>query len=357
VAVLEALGLYSPRNLSDLALRLNMPRPSLRYRIKNLKSNFSLSFYGNIYHTLIGLRKTIVFATAKPGYEELLYECLKANDYWLYLSQCVEPFKCLAVYGIPAGHEENFGHFLNQLQALGPANDVSSFWSTCVQTINATGTWFDKSSEEWKFPWNAWLEEIQKTEGKLPYTLIEPDEYAQKADWLDIMILKELEKDSSIKLTDIAKKFNTSLERVMYHFKHHVIEKGMFEGFQIIARHYGNVPAESYFFQFHFKNRENLTKYACSMINKPFARFMGKEYGQNRLFAQIYLPKEQLRNFTRANSQLIRQGFLENYEFLSQDITKTERQTISYEYFKNRSWKYDSEKYVENLKSTVKQFT
>jgi DNA-binding Lrp family transcriptional regulator len=357
VAILEGLALHNPRNISDLATQLNIPRPTLRYRLKNLHSNFSLNLYGNIYHTFIGLRKVVVSADARPGYEELLYECLKTNDYWLYVSQCIGALRCLAVYGIPAGKEKEFEGFISQLQEISLVHSVSFFWSTCVQTINATGAWFDKASEEWSFPWDSWVKEVHRTQAELPYTLKEPDAYVQKADWLDIMMLKELEKDSTIKLTEIAKKLGTSLERVIYHFKNHVLEKGMFEGYQVIAEHYKSLFADSYFFQFYFKNRENLTKFACSLLYKPFARYMGKEYGKNRLFAQIYLPKEQLGNFQKAISKLVRTGLLETYEYVIQDTTRTQRQTISYEFFKDNKWEYDDKKYVNRLRSTVKQFT
>jgi DNA-binding Lrp family transcriptional regulator len=263
----------------------------------------------------------------------------------------------LAVYGIPAGQEKAFETYLDRLRESGPVRNISFFWSTCVQTINATGAWFDKTSEEWSFPWDSWVEEVQKTQADLPYTLKEPDAYIQKADWLDIMILKELEKNSTIKLIKIARKLDTSLERVMYHFKNHVLKEGMFEGYQIVAEHYKNCCAESHFFQFYFRNLENLRKFACSLMNKPFARFMGKEYGNNRLFAQIYLPKEQLSKFMRANSKLVREGLLENYEFTTQDMAKTQRQTISFEFFKDGDWEYDNEKYVDKLRVTVEQFT
>ena len=357
VAILEGLALHNPRNMSDLATQLNMPRPSLRYRIKNLQSHFSLNVYGNIYHTHIGLRKAIVFADAKPGYEELLYECLKTNDYWLYVSQSIGAFRCLAIYGVPVEREKEFEGFISQLQELSQVQNTSFFWSTCIQTINATGAWFDKASEQWSFPWDSWMQEVQTNQGELPYTLREPDAYVQKADWTDIMVLKELEKNSTIKFSEIAKKLGTSLENVIYHYKKHVIEKGMFEGYQVIADHYKTLSPDSYFFQFYFKNRENLTKFASSLMYRPFARSMGKEYGKNRLFAQIYLPKEQLRNFLKTISKLVREGFLETYEYLIQDMNRTERQTISYEFFENKHWKYDNKKHMEKLRSTIKQFT
>jgi DNA-binding Lrp family transcriptional regulator len=355
IAILEGLASHDPRNMSDLATKLKMPRPSLRYRIKYLRSNFSLKFFGNVYHTYIGLRKVLVFADAKPGYEELLYECLKTNDYWLYVSQCIGTLRCLAIYGVPSGKERKFERFLGQLRRLNIVRSVNFLWSTCMQTINATSAWFDKTSEEWRFPWDSWVEEAQTTRGELPYTLREPEQYLQKADWVDILILKELEKDSTIKLTDIAKKLSTSLERVMYHFRNHVIEEGMFEGHQVIAEHYKSLFADHYFFQFYFGNHENLTKFASSLMHKPFARCMGKEYGKNRLFVQVYLPREQLKNFLKAVSRLVRIRFLETYEYVIQDITRTQRQTISYEFFKDNSWEYDDRKYVEKLWFTVRE--
>jgi len=357
IAVLEGMALYDPRNVSDLALKLKIPRPSLRYRIKKLHSDFSLNLYGNIYHTFIGLRKAVVFADAKPGYEELVYECMKSNDYWLYMSQCISLPKCLAIYGIPLEKEKAFEGFLDELQELNPVRNVSFLWSTCIQVINTTGKWFDKASEEWKFPWDAWVQEVRTNEGELPYTLREPDAYVQKADWFDIMILKELEKDSTIRLTEVAKKLGASLERVIYHYRNHVLGKGMFEGYQVIAEHYTDECSNSYFFQLHFKTRETLTKLANSLTGKPFARYMGKEYGKNRFFVQIYLPQAQLRGFLRALSGLVRSGFLETYEYVIQDLARTQRQTISYEYFKNNAWEYDEKKYSEKLRSTIEQFT
>ena len=280
---------------------------------------------------------------------------MKANDYWLYVSQCIEASRCLAIYGIPAGKEKKFEEFIGRFQELGLAGNVNRIWSTCIQNINATFAWLDKTSGEWDFPWDSWIEEVKTNEGELPYTLREPDEYIQKADWIDVMILKELEKDCTIKLKDIAKKLDMSLQRLRYHYKNHVIKEGMFEGNQVIAEYYSGSPSDLHFFTFSFKNRENLTKLACSLMYKPFAKGMGKEYGKNRLFAQIYLPREQLRNFIASLGKLVRAGFLETYEYVIQDPVKKERQTISYEFFRDGKWEYDDERYLEKLQSIVKR--
>lgn len=347
--------------MSKLSAKLNMPNATLRRRINYLRSHFSLLLSGSVYHTNIGLRKVVVFAESKPGYEELFYQCLKSNDYWLYVSQCVGVPKCLAIYGIPAGKEKEFEEFLSKFEELDPVCNVKFFWSTCFQNINMTSAWFDNASEEWIFSWDSWLKEVLTEEvltekGELPYTLRDPDDYVQKADWIDIMILKELEKNSAIKLKEIAEMLGISSQGLKYHFENHVIKEKMFEGPQIIAEHYKGLSPDTYYFRFVFNDYENLAKFAISLMNKPFARVVGKVYRLNQLFVQVYLPRQQLRNLIETLSKLVRAGFLDTYEYVIQDLAKTKRQTISYEFFKDNKWLYDHEKHLEKLQSTVKRF-
>jgi len=356
IRVLEGLALYDARNQTKLATQLKMPRETLRHRIKRLRSNFSLYLQGNVYHTNIGLRKVMVLAESKPGYEELLYQCLKSNDYWLYVSQCIGAPKCVATYGIPAEKGREFEEFMSKLGELDQIYDVNFFWCTSIHTVNTTSTWFDKTSEEWIFPWDSWVKEVQASRGELPYPLKEPEAYVQKADWIDIMILKELEKNCTIKLEAIAKMLNMSSQRVRYHLENHVIKEQMFEGPQILADHYKGLSPNTYFFIFTFKNHQNFAKFTHSLLNKPFPRAMGKTYGKNQLFVRIYLPRQQLRNFIETLSRLVRIRFLETYEYVIEDLTRTQRQTISYEFFKDNNWEYDDKKYLEKLQSTVKQF-
>jgi len=356
VQVLEGLALYGPKNTSKVAAKLNMPIATVRRRINHLHSQFSLFLQGTIYHTNIGLRKVAVFAESKPGYEEVLYESLKCNDYWLYVSECVGSSKCLAVYGIPAGREKQFEEFLKKLEQLDLTCGVRFYFSTCFQNVNATSVWFDDTSEEWIFSWDSWLKEVMMGKRALPYTLKDPVDYPQKADWVDIMILKELENNSAIKLKDIAKMLGTSLQRVKYHLDNHIAKEKMFEGPQILADHFRGLSPETYYFRFVFSNYENLAKFASSLLDKPFVRTVGKVYGMDQLLVQVYLPRGQLRNLIDTLSKLVRTGFLNTYEYLIQDLTKTQRDSIPYQLFKDNKWLYDHEKYLEKLQSTANRF-
>jgi DNA-binding Lrp family transcriptional regulator len=342
--------------MTRTAAKLKIPRETLRVRIKRLRAHFSLYVQANLYHTHIGLRKISLTAESKPGFEQVLYQYLKTHDYWLYVSQCIGVPRCTALYGIPAGHEEEFEQFAEKLKEQEIVKNVSYFWTTCIHNINTTGTWFDSKTQEWTFPWDKWIREIHHCQGELPFTLREPDGYFQRADWIDIMILKELEKDYTIKFRALARKLAVPPQLIKYHYENHIIKDQMLEGPQVLAEHFKGLSPDTCLFLFAFPNHENLRKFALSMMDKPFARAIGKTYGKNRLFARLYLPRQQTRNFIEALSKLVQTGFLESYEYLIEDLSRTERQTISYEFFKDSQWEYNHEKYLRKLQSTAKNY-
>jgi hypothetical protein len=261
----------------------------------------------------------------------------------------------LTIYGIPAGKENEFAEFMHRLGKIKRVCNVDFIWSTCIRTINVTRLWFDRTTEQWIFPWDSWLKEMESSPLNLPYTLKEPEAYLQKADWTDIMILKELEKNSGVKLKKIGKMLNLSLQVIKYHYEKHVIKEQMFDCPQILANHYRDLSPDTYYFRFFFGNSHNLARFANSLNNKPFARAVGKAYNRNQLFVQIYLPKQQLRNFIETLSKLVKTGFLVSYEYLIMDSQKREKQTISYEYFKGDNWEYDHKKYLENLRRIAQE--
>ena len=347
--ILEALGVYGPRNISKLANRINVPVSTVRDRIKNLKSHFSLRVRVNVYHTFIGLKKAFVFARATPGYERLLYESMKANGYWLYLTACYDtPESFYGIYGIPIDHTEEFEQFVKQIEKLRIAQNIDLFWSTCIHTVNLTCNWYDHKPEGWIFKWNKWIENIESQGTSLPYTLVELESYPQKADRIDIAILKELRKNAECKLRDIAKSLEVSPQTVQYHFKNHVIGKGLIEGYVVFLPHFETV-SDNYCFRFSFHDEKNMAKFALSLKDKPFVRSIGKIFGKNALFVHIYLPRKEFRSFVDTLSRIIRNGLMENYDYVIEDPSRKQAQTISYEFFEDKSWTYDHKEHMKRL--------
>ena len=349
IKILEALGVYGPRSITKLARRINVPTSTMRDRIKNLKSHFSLLLRVSVYHTFIGLKKAFVFARATPGHERLLWESMKANGYWLYLTARYDaPESFYGIYGIPIDHMEEFEQFVKQIQKLRIAQSIDLFWSTCIHTVNLTDNWYDHESDQWVFEWDKWIGDIESQGTSLPYTLVEPESYPQKADRIDIIILKELQKNAECKLRDIAKLLDVFPQTVQYHFKKHVIAKDLIEGYVVSLPHFETV-SDSYCFRFNFHDQKSMAKFALSLKDKPFVRSIGKIFGKNALFIHIYLPRKEFRGFTDSLSKLIRNGLMKSYDYTIEDLSRKEAQTISYEFFKDKTWIYDHKEYMKRL--------
>ena len=358
VRIIESLGEHGPRNITEIAKKLNVARGTVLARIKRMSSSFYLRMFANVYHTNLGLKKAVVFAKASPGNEELLLNCMKVNKFYIYLSRCYGMFEgCLGIYVIPKDQCGKFERFVQEIKKLGVAQNLELFWSTCFHTVNRTTNWFDKTSERWAFPWDEWIEEVRTEQDALPYTLVDPKDFPMMADATDLFILKEMEKNATIDLIDIARKLGTSLQNLRYHYKEHVEKKGLLEVFQIFFLPFDQAVSDMFFFVFKFDDYERLAKFARSLLDKPFVYIVGKILGQNAIISQVYLPRQEFRRFVDSLSKLVRTGYLQNYDYVIQDLRpeKWSRATIPFEFFKDGSWTYDYRGHLKGLHDTVKK--
>jgi DNA-binding Lrp family transcriptional regulator len=351
----EALEVEGPRNITKVARKLGIPAETLRKRVRRMASQFSWQFHLNIYHTYLGLKKAFVFAQAIPGYEELLFDCLKTNDFWLYVNRCYGMNEgCVALYTIPSSESGNFEEFVRQLEERGIASQTQIVWSTCFHYVHQMTNWFDKASKTWNFQWDKWSKEIPKQSTKLPYTLRDPEEFPIKADKTDLLILKELEKNPLVRMTELAQKIGISQQLAAYHYLRHIQEQNLIESFEIIHPYFDKTSSDYFVFLLEFDSSETFAKFASSLLDKPFARGLGKVLGANALIAHLYLPRTEFRRFVDHLSNLIRARMLKKYTYVIQDLGKASRQTISYEYFERKKWTYDHEKHLRNLEKAAK---
>ncbi|MCW3993737.1 MAG: AsnC family protein, partial [Candidatus Bathyarchaeota archaeon] len=198
VKILQALCEVGPRNFSSVARTVGISRKKLELRIKRMHSNpqFYLRMLTSIYHTNIGLRKAVVFLEAEPGMEQLLFDCLLVNGFWIYACRSYGRGEgCTAMYAVPIEHCKELEEFIHELKRLGVAKTAHIYWSTCFQGGRITSDWFDSCQVNWVFRWDDWIKEVQTQTTDLPYTLIEAKSYPNYADEIDIKMLMELEKD------------------------------------------------------------------------------------------------------------------------------------------------------------------
>ena len=292
VKILEAISFLGPRNLALIARHLDLPATTVQYRVRRLLDNSLLFFHLNAYHTYMGLKKAVIFVNATPGYESLLLECLRKNDFWIFLCRIYGPYEgCAGTWTIPKENADEFIAYLESLRELGIAASYEINWTTCHEGIPVLSKWFSVVDKEWTFNWEEWVNEIAVIEGELPWTLEEPPDWPIKVDYEDLLILKELDIDGRQSFTDISKKVGLPLGVIKYHFTEHVAKRGLIEGYQVDIARFPILFSKYVFFRFKFDSHEKFKKFAISLHDKPFPIFLGKVLGENALVCQMYLPE------------------------------------------------------------------
>jgi DNA-binding Lrp family transcriptional regulator len=355
--ILEAISGLGPRNFTAVARKIGISRESLRYRLNRMQSNpnIFLRCHSTTYHTNLGLRKVVSVLTATPGYESALLDCLKVNGYWIYLSRFYGKGEgCLATYTIPVEHSKEFERFIRRIEELGVAKSSTLFWSTCFQPGTLTSAWFNERIGEWSFHWDGWVEQMQNESTDLPFTLKDPERFYNYADQIDVIILKELEKDATKSIQDIANMLGISLQKAFYHYRKHVVAKKLLEDFEIFIYPYDSTRCELYFFFFSFPNHETMAKFANSLLDKHFVRYIGKILNEHKILSEMLLPRDEFRGFVDRLSLLARMNLIESYDYVIMDLKTGQRQTFSYEFFKDGKWMYDHEKHMTRLHDIVK---
>ncbi len=97
----------------------------------------------------------------------------------------------------------------------------------------------------------------------------------------------------------------------------------------------------------HFPQEKAMAKFSGTLSNKPFIINYGKIIGQNSLLMHSYTPKKEFPNLIHSLNKMVRENLITDFFYVNLDITSFKRQTISYEFFKDKSWSFD---YKERLK-------
>jgi DNA-binding Lrp family transcriptional regulator len=354
VNILEGLSLLGPRNLSLIAKHLGIPTTTVRYRVKRMLDQSILFLHLNPFHTNMGLRKAVVFASAVPGHENILLDCMKENDYWLSIYRLYGPYEGVGgTWTIPRDNVHEFKQFMQSMLDFGVANLIEINWTTCHEGIPVQTRWYNSVDRTWNFEWDEWTKEVETIKGKLPWTMVEPDDWPIRVDYDDLLIIKELEIDGKRSLTEISKNLNRPLETIKYHFREHVSKRKLIEGYQIEIYRYPSLTSEYVFFKFEFHCYEGFKRFALSLHDKPFPIWMGKVIGENAMMAQFYLPRWEFRKFIGSLGDLINKGLLIDYHYVFEDMFNVWRETIPYQHFKDGEWEYDFEGMIGRVKEVL----
>ena len=341
--IIEALGKDDPRNLLALAKKIGLPPTTVTFRVKKLIQKGFLNIKAKTNSHKLGLMKAVLFAHTNHGHTEILLKAIENTGYWTYTAKCYGKFNGLyAVFSFPFECKAALEEYLERAEQLGALSNYELFWITNIFEVAPSFSQFDFKRKAWNFAWQDWLHEIMNSSTHLPERLKDPKSYEINADYIDLLILKELEKDGLRDFTELSKVAKLTPQAIRHRFHQHILKRNLITEFELATLPYPLQVSDLCAFVFSFKNESAMAKFANSLIDKPFVLSRAKVIGRNSLVVHFYVPKVEFSNLIESLNLLATKDIIEDFHYVSLDVASFRRQTVSYEFFQNGRWTYNS---------------
>jgi len=352
--IIEGLGRQGPRNVFSLAKSIGLPPTTVAFRLKKLIKEGYLTVRTNLDYSRLGLSKAVLIAEATHGREDKLQRAIESIDYWTYITRCYGRFSGFyALFAFPAQHRDELEEYMDEITRTGAMSRYLFSWTTNLCEVVPDFGWFDFERKSWNFPWKQWIEEVLSASEEPPLSLSEPVAYPILVDETDVLLLKELEKDASAKFANLSKVAKITPQGVRYRYYKHIAKRNLIADYQIAHLPYPLQVSDLCSFVIDFVSEAALAKFANTLRNKPFTITYGKMLEKNSLLFHTYTPKMEFSNFMESLNHLSEKDVIKSYFYVTLDLLAFKRQTMSYEFFKENKWTYNSQEKLEKLRKIL----
>jgi len=194
---------------------------TIRYKIKKRFGRLGFRFHAEVDYDKIGLSLHWATLDFAKGYCPMAPQVLRALNqvgYLTYYANIVPQGNYIALFALPENTAEHYSEFLSGLvqKRILNAFTLDDILVSRHKVMNPR--FFDFRSGRWEIEWN---KVAGQTSTPLP---LGKKPHAEDFDDYDLLVIKELQKDSLQHLTGIAKKLKVHQKTLEYHYRTHVLK-------------------------------------------------------------------------------------------------------------------------------------
>ncbi|MDG6954895.1 MAG: hypothetical protein JRN33_07960 [Nitrososphaerota archaeon] len=352
----QLVGLISQvgPDIPEISRRLGQFKESVRYRYKEKVLNKGFAVHALPSHETLGLRRVILLVDFDPVYAPYASSILTAMNelcYVVYFEKRMFSGDYLVEASVPSEHVEKFAELMSKLREKGLFSSLEVYPFDWFRAVPMRAESYDFDTGRWDFDWSA----DQRSFGEAGYR---PSAKA-KFDKEDLLILKELQTDAARSFVDIAGKLNQNYKKLSWHYKTHVLRRGLINGYSLrwMGTSYSNVLEKA----LHRKHRyQHLALLGTNLTEVERIQLMAKSNGvpfiwsetvaERSYFAHFYVPTEYI---TEAYQYLTRAmtGIQRKVSVVPLDQTEALSFTISYQLFdeEKKQWALDAEDILDRF--------
>ncbi|HVP92773.1 MAG TPA: winged helix-turn-helix transcriptional regulator [Acidobacteriota bacterium] len=348
--ILATMGEIGARSITNIANKTNLPVTTVRFRLEKMKKVGHVLVTANPNLPKLGLAKAIMVADSHLGRQEQLSKVIDNSAYWTYTIRCYGKHDGFCSYfAYPAAIKKELEGYIQEAKRLGAFSNFVFFWCTNSVVVPPDFSGYDFKERQWSFEWQRWARDVLTAPNEMPSALKEPADHSIMADKKDLLIIKELEKDESIGLNQLAKVVGISPQSVGSRYVEHISKRGLIVDYAVDISPYPPEFADLYLFKIDFTDKRSLGKFANAGRKKPFVISYSKIIDENSLLVSIYIIKVEFPNLIAWLNRLFIEKLIADFWYVTMDQSACKRQTISYELFEDGKWLYDSSEHIKRL--------
>jgi DNA-binding Lrp family transcriptional regulator len=349
VRIFSAMQKFGPRNLLEVSRRTGIPFTSVYNRVNKLEATTGPLVHLNPMLSKLGLVSLTVLTNAKSGYEDEVKQALRTTGYCRAISRCEGGFTHHSEHAVPYVHIPQYRKYLKQISSKGLATSSTILATNDYRQNPINFHYYDAKLKEWRFRWATWLNGVlkQRPSGSIDQPTFQTISFDSK----DLIILRELEKDSRKTFADLAPILDMTLQGVKYRFDKKLVASGVVENFRLDVSPY---PAEmSAYYDLHveFQNLMTLKRFYAYIPELFFIVGFSKVLKHDSMLLRVYILESQVTSLFEFLSELCRRRFMKSYSAVRVITGTEERTTIPSELFVDREgWRFAYNDSVSKLR-------
>ncbi len=228
--IISAIGSVGPRNVALISRMTGVHQETIRYKIKKRFASRGFKFQAEVDFAKLGLtlhwgtfQVSPLYYSSAPG----LFRALNKAGYLIHFSKILPQGHFVALFALPDGKGPDYARFLESLKRRKILVDFQLDEVLIERHKPMDPKFYNFQSDRWEVDW-------QKVRASPGIPLPGEKKHAkQEADEIDMLIIKELQKDALQHVVGIAKKLKVHEKTMEYHYRTHVTKLGLIPRYRV----------------------------------------------------------------------------------------------------------------------------
>ena len=228
VALVKVLSELGPE-IPEIARRLGQFKESVRYRYKEKILSKGYAIQAAVDHERLGLKRMMLvadFAETYRGYAPAILTAMSEVCYVVGFSRTLLGGEYLVNLSIPAELVGEVRAFFLALEAKGMFSKLEILDFDWWRNVPMKPEFYDFDTGRWSFEWQNPGSQDYEGAAYVPSK-------KSKFDYVDLLIIKELQMDANKSLKELSEKLNINYKKLAWHHTAHVCTQKMLHGYTL----------------------------------------------------------------------------------------------------------------------------